>query len=288
MRLTHHVHNTRMCRTREMYTVVLLLPCACGVDAEASDTFSDSGPTTGAPGENSLLCAPIVEVEDDTGETGDDLPFPPDDEQPVLYTCAGDVEVDFTGRVCTCGGGSGTGDDKTCFYDIAVRPSGDGGPLTGGSLSFSTPLGDKFVGILGSSIAFRRLPCESDNCPFILNELEIEAEDFSIGPLTVTGLHAKLANPAAGIVRGDTTASIEARATLVESSFGISIYKHPHGLTPLFGGETLSIRATNDEPITLTIDDENNIAITNASFTFPSNVTVGMQTHSVNCTAEIP
>jgi hypothetical protein len=180
-------------------------------------------------------------------------------------------------------------------YDCAMNPnanpgaaaSGEGfsGPLVGGSLSLSTPFGDKTVGIIGSSIGFRRLPCLTDSCAFTLTALEIDFEDFGLGPLIITDLHAELVDPALGIIRDDTTATIEDREVHMEVTFGIAL-KNPKSDKVLFTDKNLPVLVSNDGPVTMNVDNDSNIQIVEASFTFPSNVKTHLATAAASCSPE--
>jgi hypothetical protein len=69
--------------------MLVLLASACGADIDPPETDTETSTTVIAPGENSPVCAPLVEVGTDTGdttETGGDEMFPPEGETPVLYT----------------------------------------------------------------------------------------------------------------------------------------------------------------------------------------------------------
>ncbi|MFO7565042.1 MAG: hypothetical protein R6X02_20520 [Enhygromyxa sp.] len=160
------------------------------------------------------------------------------------------------------------------------------GPLTGGSLFLSTPLGDRNISVIGSNIGFRRLPCDTGGCLFSLVNLEIDFDDFELSPLSVTGLHAELASAATGIIEADSTATIEERSLYMEVTFAVGINKGPFAPKPSHGDKLAPMLATNDGPVIMTIDAENNIRIIEASFVFPSNVKAGLATNPASCALE--
>lgn len=154
-----------------------------------------------------------------------------------------------------------------------------GGSLVGGILTFNTPLGDRSTTVVGSSIAFRRLPCDSYPCLFVLTAAEVDVLDFDLGPLTITGLHAELVAPAVGVVRGDMTATIETGLMRMQAT--LSVEKHNKSL---FGPKHVPVFVTNDAPVTLVIEPDNTIKIVDASFVFPFNVRTRLSTESTHCT----
>lgn len=200
------------------------------------------------------------------------------------------VELKFT---ADCGGLQPVLlDNVACEFNVNANPGaalpgeGFGGPLVSGTLSLDTPLGVAATAIVGSSIGFRRLDCESDTCPFTLTNLEVDFDDFTLGPIAISGLHAELVEPAVGVVRSDTTATIEDGAMRLEITYGVSVSgKKFFGGKPLpKGGKLVAI--TNDGPVAMIIEPDNRVEVLNASFVFPFNIGAQLTTAPAQCTPQ--
>jgi hypothetical protein len=168
----------------------------------------------------------------------------------------------------------------------ALPGEGFSGPLVGGSLSLVTPLGEATTGVVGSSIAFERLACEADNCLFMLTALEVDFDDFGLGPFVISDLHAELVGTAIGIIRDDMTATIDDRSMRVQATLGLGVKINVFGGKLLFSDKKAPILATNDGPVTMSIDTDNNLQLVEASFAFPSSIKTRLANTSANCTPE--
>jgi hypothetical protein len=169
----------------------------------------------------------------------------------------------------------------------ALPGEGFSGPLVGGSLSLQTPFGEISTGVVGSSIAFRRSVCEADTCQFTLTDLTVDVEDFDVGPFIISDVHAELVGTAIGIVRGDTTATIDDGGIQMQVTLGVSVKaKNLFGGKLLFSNQEIHLFAANEGPVTMIIDTDNNISIVEASFVFPSNIHTRLTTTSTNCALE--
>jgi hypothetical protein len=121
---------------------------------------------------------------------------------------------------------------------------------------------------------------------FLLTDLTVDFDVFGLGPFDISELHAELVRPAVGTVRNDGTATIEDGAIRMQVTLSASMQVNRFGGKLLFSDRKLPISTTNDGPVTMIIDTENNIQIVDASFALPSKIQTRLTTASTMCTPE--